>query len=520
MIANLAAILQSLGSPRILVVGDLILDRYTWGDVERVSPEAPVLVLDADSQEGRLGGAASVAALLRGLDVPVTLAGVLGDDPAARVVRDLLDEMHVDHGLTLAEPGRPTTTKERFVGRAASRHPHQILRVDHETREPLSPEWSEHLARSILDRLPDHRALLISDYHKGVCTPPLLATVIAAARFRGLPVLVDPARIPDYSRYRAATLLVPNRAETALASGRPIRRPDDALDAGRRLCQTCGVETAVVKLDSDGMVVTCANGFGQHVPTRSRPVHDVTGAGDMVLAVLGLCQAAGVSLVEAVRLANVAAGLEVERFGVAPVRRQEILAEPGIAESVRGGLSQFSSDENGTVPLHSAVPLRSAHLPKQVTLDDLTKLADAYRRAGRKIVVTNGCFDLLHVGHAAYLEQASQMGDVLVVAVNSDRSVRAIKGPQRPILGENDRAAMLAALECVDHVLIFDDETPHGLLRRLRPDVLVKGGTYGPEQVIGREVVESYGGRVAVTGSIPSTSTTAIVDSILARWAT
>lgn len=513
MIAYLATILQSVGSPHILVVGDLILDRYTWGDVERVSPEAPVLVLDADSQEVRLGGAASVAALLRGLDVPVTLAGVLGDDPAAGVVRDLLDEVHVDHGLTLSNAGRPTTTKERFVGRAASRHPHHILRVDHETREPLSPEWSERLVRSILDRLAEHQALLISDYHKGVCTPQLLATVIAAARSRGLPVLVDPARIPDYSRYRGATLLAPNRTEAALASGRPIRRPDDALDAGRRLCQTCGVEAAVVKLDSDGMVVTYANGSGQHVPTRSRPVHDVTGAGDMVLGVLGLCQAAGVPLVESVRLANVAAGLEVERFGVAPVRRDEILAELGIAESVRGGLSQFSSDENGTVPL------RSAHLPKRVTLDDLVKLAQAYRRTGETMVFTNGCFDLLHVGHVAYLEQASKLGDVLVVAVNSDRSVRAIKGPHRPILSQDDRAAMLAALECVDHVLIFDDETPRELLRCLHPDVLVKGGTYRREDVIGREVVESYGGRVAVTGSTPSVSTTAIVDAILARQA-
>lgn len=490
MSADLAAILSSLGAPRILVVGDLILDRYTWGDVERVSPEAPVLVLDADSQETRLGGAASVAALLRGLDVPVTLAGVWGDDPAASVVRGLLNEMQVDHAPTLSDSARPTTTKERFVGRAAGRQ-HPILRVDRETREPLSPELAERLTRAILDRLADHRALLISDYHKGVCTPQLLAALFAAAQAQGLPILVDPARIPDYSRYRGATLLAPNRRETALAAGRSIRTPDDALAAGRRLCQTCEAEAVVVKLDGDGMVVASADGSGRHIPTRPRPVHDVTGAGDMVLAVLGLCQAAGVPLVEAARLANVAAGLEVERLGVAMVRRDEILAEL----------------------------TRTAGWLKRVSLAQMESLAYAYRRAGKTIVFTNGCFDLLHVGHVACLEQASQMGDVLVVAVNSDRSVRMLKGPRRPILGENDRAAMLAALECVDHVLIFDGETPHELLRRLRPEVLVKGGTYGPEQVIGREVVESCGGRVAVAGSIPSVSTTAIVDSILARQA-
>ncbi len=492
MSVNPAAVLESLGSPRILVVGDLILDRYTWGDAERVSPEAPVLVLDVDSREVRLGGAASVAALLRGLDVSVTLAGVLGDDPAARVVRDLFDQAQIDHRLVPSDPARPTTTKERFLGRAAGRHPHQILRVDCEARSPLSREWADRLAQLILPQLAAHQALLISDYHKGVCTSELLATLIAAARARGIPVLVDPARVGDYSRYRGATLLAPNRAETALAVGQPIRGPDDALTAGRRLCQTCGVEAVVVKLDSDGMVVASAGGLGRHAATRPRPVHDVTGAGDMVLAVLGLCLSAGVPLIDALGLANAAAGLEVERLGVALVGRHEILAE----------LS------------------RSGRVPKRVTLEELERLADSHRRAGRTVVCTNGCFDLLHAGHATCLEEASRLGDVLVVAVNSDRSLRGIKGPQRPILGENERAALVAALGCVDYVLVFDEETPHELLRRLRPDVLVKGGTYAPDEVVGREMVESYGGRVAVTSGIPGLSTTAILASILARHCT
>ncbi len=491
---SLLNIWNCLGHPRLLVLGDLILDRYTCGNAERVSPEAAVLILSADRQEVRLGGAASVASLLRGLDAEVALAGIVGDDANASVVRRLLDEGGINQELILTDPSRPTTTKERFIGLAESRHPHQILRVDHETCQPIAYSLEQQLAQGIIARLKDFQAVLVSDYKKGVCTPGLLRLVILAAKDRGLSVLVDPARIADYQRYQGATLLVPNRVEAALAVGQAkISTTEQAIAAARHLRQHTQAQGAIVKLDRDGMVFALADGQAEHIATRPRDVHDVTGAGDMVLAVLGLAQAAGVCLDDAIRLANVAAGLEVQRLGVALVARQEIETEliekPGAKDSKR-------------------------QAAKFVTLDEMAALADAYRQQGLSIVLTNGCFDLLHVGHVRSLEQAARLGDVLIAAINSDRSVRELKGPDRPVIHQDDRAKLLAALACVDHVLAFDEPTPLELLRRIRPDVLVKGGTYSEQEVVGREIVESYGGKVVVTDTIPGVSTTNILAAV------
>ena len=322
---DLAKIAQRLGNSRILVLGDLILDRYTWGDAGRVSPEAPVLVLEADTEEDRLGGAASVALLAKGLGAEVAAAGIIGDDPDGPVVCRLLDKAEISRELVLRDPARPTTVKERFIGRAAGRHPHQILRVDHEVRRPIDAELEQHLAESIVTRLGEYQALLVSDYSKGVCTPRLLGAVISAAVRARVPVIIDPARISDYSRYRNATVLTPNRSEAELATGQKIATPDAALAAGGQLCRKCRAEAVLVTLDSQGIALIRADGSTEWIPTRPRSVYDVTGAGDMVLAMIGVCRAAKVPLAETVRLANAAAGLEVEKLGVAPVRRDEIL---------------------------------------------------------------------------------------------------------------------------------------------------------------------------------------------------
>jgi D-beta-D-heptose 7-phosphate kinase/D-beta-D-heptose 1-phosphate adenosyltransferase len=490
----LVNILNGLGHPRLLVLGDLILDRYTWGHAERVSPEASVLILSADREEVRLGGAASVASLLRGLDAEVALAGIVGDDANGAVVRRLLGEGRIDQELVLTDPSRPTTTKERFVGRKASRFAHQILRVDHETCQPIRYSLEEQLAQGIIARLNDFQAVLVSDYQKGVCTPGLLRVVIQATKDRGLSVLVDPARIADYQRYQGATLLVPNRAEAAFAIGQAtINTTEEAMAAARHLRKHTEAQAAIVKLDSDGMVYALADGQTEHIATRPRDVHDVTGAGDMVLAVLGLAQAEGVCLDDAIRLANVAAGLEVQRLGVALVAREEIetdLTEKLVAKNAK----------------------RQA--PKFVTLDEMEALANAYRQQRRSIVLTNGCFDLLHVGHVRSLEQAARLGDILIAAVNSDRSVRELKGSDRPVICQDDRAQLLASLACVDHVLTFDEPTPQELVRRIRPDVLVKGGTYSKQEVVGHEFVESYGGQVVVTDAVPGVSTTNILAAV------
>jgi len=256
---------------QILVLGDLILDRYTCGSADRVSPEAPVLVLDGQTQEVRLGGAASVARLARSLDARVAVAGVVGDDVRGRTVRKLLDEADIGHRLVAYDPKRPTTCKERFMGRVAGRHPHQILRVDHESRAPLDAELQRKLADDVVARIGGYQAILISDYNKGVCTPALLEAVIAAARRRDLPVIVDPAKIGDYSRYRHATLLTPNRVEAGLATGQGIDSPEAALSAGRRLCGLCRAEAVLVTLDSQGMALAFGDKTGQTIPTRARP---------------------------------------------------------------------------------------------------------------------------------------------------------------------------------------------------------------------------------------------------------
>jgi D-beta-D-heptose 7-phosphate kinase/D-beta-D-heptose 1-phosphate adenosyltransferase len=587
-------ILDHIGHPRILVVGDLILDRYTFGNAERVSPEAPVVVLRVDGKEVRLGGAASVAMLLRGLEAEVTLAGVIGDDSEGRTLLKLLDDEQIDRSMVLVDETRPTTTKERIIGRAANRHSHQIVRVDHETREPLSPLLEESLkaalARYPLGTLPNlpasvaeaasvskrqflssppaethyvrigarppianelhfrFDAILISDYAKGVCTPGLLRYVIDVARDFDVPVIVDPARIGDYDHYAGATLLKPNRTEAELATGLNIESPEHAFAAAAKLCETRNFESVLVTLDRDGMVLvgkhkvagtlrvpssalespaqhpgTHAPGSpadALHLPAEPREIYDITGAGDMVLATLGLCIGSGVPLQESAQIANIAAGLEVERLGVAPVTRQELVRALNILPLPLGEArgDAVAAPPSGAPSVHpfdsSAISTPATSSPKITTLPALLPVLRDYRRCGQTIVVTNGCFDLLHLGHVATLEQAATLGDVLIVAVNSDAGVRRLKGSGRPVISEHHRAAMLAAMGCVDHVLIFDEPTPHALLQQIRPEILAKGGT--TPEITGRELIESYGGRSVRLGSVQGISTTSLIATLAA----
>jgi D-beta-D-heptose 7-phosphate kinase/D-beta-D-heptose 1-phosphate adenosyltransferase len=488
MSRDLISLVNALGAPRVLVVGDVILDRYTWGDAERVSQEAPVILLRADKREQRLGGAANVCNLLRGLGARPTLAGVVGDDDDADQVRDELRRAEVGCTTVLTDPMRPTTVKERFMGRAQQRHPHQMLRVDKETRDPLADAIETKIVRLIADALPDQDVVLISDYSKGVCTPGLLTEVIKLARAAGKRVLVDPIRGADYSRYRGASAMTPNRLEASLATGGKIATATDAIPLARKLLHDLDLEAAIVTLDKEGMALVHGDGRERIFPTRMRQVYDITGAGDMVLAMIGMCLAAGADYEPAIRLGNIAGGLEVEKVGCAIVTRDEILAD-------LGG-HRYRADG------------------KILDRNTLAGEVVARREGGQRIVFTNGCFDILHAGHVRYLQEAAAHGDCLIVAINSDSSVQAIKGPARPIIPEADRASMLAALEVVDYVTVFSEATPHALLNLLRPDVLIKGGTYSHHQVVGWEVVESYGGTVVVGCEVKGLSTTAIVERI------
>lgn len=501
----LVELLDRLGSPRILVLGDLMLDRYTWGNADRVSPEAPVLVLQSDCDEARLGGAASVAALLRGLEAQVWLAGTLGEDADGRVVRRLLDEAGIDASLIVADGNRPTTCKQRVVGRAAGKHPHQIVRIDHEDTRPMANDLARRFCASIAAHLAACQALLISDYGKGVCSPIVLGPVIRAARRAGVPVLVDPARDADYSRYRRASLIKPNRIEAQSASGQTIQSPADALAAGRTICRQTRAEAVLVTLESEGMALVTREGEEHLLPARARAVYDATGAGDMALAAIGLARAAGADWREAAELAIVAAGLEVERFGVSPVTRAELRASfDDVVGSHRRVGTAHQIDASRPVPRER----------KLVTLSRLSELVKDYRDAGRTIALANGVFDLLHVGHVRCLEDAAAQADVLLVAVNGDASVRRLKGAGRPVVSAHRRAQMIAALSCVDHVIVFPQRTPHRVLEVVRPDVLVKGGDYQAQPVPEREFVESYGGRVHLARHVRGVSTTHLVKTI------
>ncbi|HUY93337.1 MAG TPA: D-glycero-beta-D-manno-heptose 1-phosphate adenylyltransferase [Pirellulales bacterium] len=502
--ADLLETLDHLGHPRVLVLGDLILDRYTFGDAERVSQEAPVILLRADQREARLGGAANVCHMLRGLEARVTCAGVVGADADGELVRQMLDAAEVDRGCLLVDHSRPTTVKERFIGRAQGRHPHQILRVDSEVRDPIGERLQREIAERVVGEISAYDVVLVSDYDKGVCTPRLLETVIEAARRAGVPLLVDPLRSRDYSRYRGATSMTPNRLEAELATGLKIVTAEDAFVAADRLRRELRLEFGIVTLDRDGMALVDASGQGSIFPTRPRAVYDITGAGDMALAMIGVSLAAGVSAPQALRLGNIAAGLEVEKVGVAVIPRAEIRAR--LLEE------QAAAERERSVPAADSA-LRAPHA-KILPLDELSRQAARHRAAGERIVFTNGCFDLLHVGHVSYLAEARALGDLLIVGLNSDASVRRLKGPSRPVIAERDRAAMLAALAAVDYVIVFEAPTPHHLLHHLRPDVLVKGGTYRPEEVVGHEVVEAYGGKVGVVGLVEGVSTTAILASL------
>ncbi|MDB5343206.1 MAG: cytidyltransferase-related domain protein [Schlesneria sp.] len=481
---------EAMGQSRICVIGDLILDRYQWGSAERISPEAPVLVLKSLGEEDRLGGAASVATLLRGLACDVTLIGLVGADQEGHCTSHLIDELKIDSEFVLVDPNRPTTWKTRILGSANRRQPHQLLRIDRESCAVPDEATEQALIGALTASIPNASAALISDYGKGVCTPKVIRTVFELAKQYCIPVAVDPAKRVTFDRYRGAPLVTPNRTEASAATGIDIRSVSDARLAGNQLCLQWGVSTVLLKLDREGLLICRANEPAIHVRTTPRTVCDVTGAGDMILAVTGLCLASGWFISEAAEVANIAAGFEVERVGVSQVSRSEILA---VLQS-----RQSRSTE------HKIISSRTAE-----------DLAARYREEGRKVVFTNGCFDLFHAGHVHCLEQAASCGDALFVAVNSDESVRRLKGSGRPIVAENQRAAILAALACVDHVVVMEGDTPHELLRAIHPDVLVKGAPYQINEVVGAEIVRAYGGEITITKTTPGLSTTLLETQII-----
>jgi D-beta-D-heptose 7-phosphate kinase / D-beta-D-heptose 1-phosphate adenosyltransferase len=487
---RLIEIVETLPPSRVLLLGDMMLDKYLYGNAERVSPEAPVLVLHYQNEEIRLGGAANVAAMLKTLGADVRAVGVIGNDQAGQDVERLMRDAGIDPNYLLHADDRPTTSKLRLVGAAQHRHAQQLMRLDYENAHAVPAIVAANLLKRVEDSLADVQMVCIEDYNKGAVPPAVCQGVIAAAKKAGVPVLIDPASIPDYSKYSGATALKLNRSECERATGLKIEGPDDYQPAAEKLLQKLNLDAVVLTLDRHGAFLSTRDGEHRWVKhSRPRQVFDATGAGDMVLAMLAVARAAGASWVESVALGNVAAGLEVERFGTVPIKPAEIIQE-----------------------LQTQV---HEHLGKERKLPVLCAELARHRASGKRIVFTNGCFDLIHLGHVKYFQFARAQGDLLVVGVNTDSSIRRLKGPKRPIIGESDRVGVLEELESIDYLVRFEEDTPLNLIRELRPDVLVKGADYEKEEVVGWDFVESYGGKIALAPLIDGKSTSSVIQRIL-----
>jgi len=483
---SLESLFNRIDSIHCLVIGDLMLDEYLWGKTERISPEAPVQVVDVVREELRLGGAGNVVNNLADLGARVSVCSVVGEDDNGLALLAAFGAKNVATDAVFRDPSRRTSRKTRVV--AANQ---QIVRIDRESREALSAAMEQQVCNWVSANAGRFGVILLSDYLKGVLTPRVIEAAVEAARPTGIPVLVDP-KGSDYTRYRGATILTPNRKEAEAASGVAIRDMESLTLAAGAIMDKAGLAHLLITRSEEGMSLFSQAAAPVHIPTVAREVFDVSGAGDTVLASLAIGMAAGLGVAEAARLANVAAGIAVGKLGTSTVTPAEIISAVALSHS--------DSDS------------------KIKNRDVLAALIASEKDRGKRIVFTNGCFDLLHAGHVKYLQKARNLGDLLVLGLNSDASVRRLKGEKRPLIGEEERAHILAALDCIDYVVLFDEDTPLELITALKPHILAKGGDYTPEGVVGKDVVEAYGGRVELVSFVDGKSTTNIIERVLERY--
>lgn len=471
----------TFGSLRILVIGDLILDKYVWGEVNRTSPEAPVPIVLTRSEQYVPGGAANVVSNLRAMGASVSVMGIVGKDEHGDQLIRLLTELGAQKEEILRDETRPTILKTRILAQGQ-----QLIRIDEEKCAAVDDAMAKQLAARFHEIAGEFHGVIISDYQKGLLTADLLQPLVAEARKRKVPIICDP-KGADYLKYRDITALTPNVKEAQEASHVPINDTESLCRAGFTLLEHVKSDAVVITRGRDGVSVFQAPDRVNHIPGHAREVFDITGAGDTFISHFGLALFSGMSCVEAARLGNYAAAIVVGKLGVASVSPQELTA--------------FIKGET--------------YSTKRKNLQELTVLVKDLKNHGKKVVFTNGCFDLLHIGHIKFLQQARECGDCLIVALNSDSSVRALKGPPRPIIGENERADILAALNSVDYVTIFYEETPDAVISALQPDVLVKGKNIPLEEVVGREIVEAYGGEVRLLPVLHDISTSKLLEQIL-----
>ena len=479
-----AALLHGFPRLRVLVVGDLMLDRYLWGTASRISPEAPVPVVHVQRRTAVLGGAANVARNLRSLDVAVDLAGFVGLDADAEALRAECRAHAIGTDAVVAIDDFCTVAKTRVIA-----DDRQVVRFDDEVAVPRSRPEADALLDALRPLLTagGYAGVVLSDYAKGVCTPHLCAGLLALCRAASVPVYVDP-KGRDYRKYAGASAIKPNRAEMvelAQAMGWEDAHP---IEAARRLREMLGLDFVALTLGAQGVAVVQPDGVHQ-MPTVAREVFDVSGAGDTVMATMVAALGAGLSLEDSVALANLAAAEVVARTGTSPVRREELLLALQTADRAHGARKLYSVDE-------------------------LKMLVSAWKSQGLKVAITNGCFDLLHAGHVRLLEDSAAVTDRLIVAINSDDSITRLKGPQRPLMAVRDRGVVLSGLECIDALVVFEEDTPLNVIEALRPDILIKGGDYTVETVVGADVVQSYGGEVRLVPLVEGLSTTRLADAL------
>lgn len=463
--------------PHILVIGDLMIDHYLWGGCERISPEAPVQVVDIARETMVLGGAGNVINNLIALGAKVSVCGVIGDDENGQELLSMLSSVGASSQGLILQNGRKTSKKSRVI---ASNQ--QILRYDQESKDAIDKTSERAIVSYVIDVIDTCDIVILSDYGKGVITDAVASGVIAAAKAGGKKVLVDP-KGKDYRKYRGAYLLTPNKKEASEATGIVINDDISLQKALVSLKEMCALECSMITLSEDGIAIY--DHTMRRFPTVAKEVYDVTGAGDTVIASLSFALCCGLSIDEAAPFANHAAAVVVGKIGSATATLSEI-------EEYESSLHQSSSE---------------MHIK---TKEEIYLLSSRLKKEGKRVVFTNGCFDILHVGHVKYLQEAKSYGDILIVGLNSDSSVRKLKGPSRPVNTEADRAYILAALESVDYVVLFSEETPHDLIKNIAPDILVKGGDYEGKEVVGAE----FARELRLVQFVDGKSTTATIARI------
>ena len=478
--AALAAQVERFGDVKILCLGDLMLDRFIYGSVERISPEAPIPVFTKEREQLMLGGAGNVVRNILSLGASCSFLSVVGNDRVGRELTNLVAQEKKLVPYLITEQGRISTKKTRYV--AGNQ---QLLRSDEETREPLTADSEQQLIQLLEEEIPNHHLVILSDYGKGTLTPTLVKRTIELAEKAGIRVIVDPKQ-RDFSLYRGAYLVSPNLRELEAAASTDILNDKQVVMAAQRLMQKHGIRHMLVTRSKDGMTLVRTEGDVEHLPAKAREIYDVSGAGDTAIATLGVALAAGLALPEAAFISNIAAGIVVGKLGTAVVYR---------------------TDLKTAIYTHDMVTSQSKILPLSLAIDQVSN----WRRDGYKVGFTNGCFDIMHSGHLSLLQQARGRCDRLVLGLNSDESVKRLKGEERPVNSEMDRAMLLAALTYVDMVVIFRDDTPIALIEALKPEVLMKGADYTKDQVVGADIVEAYGGEVELIPLKEGYSTTATI---------